>query len=142
MDLPILPCACANLRRASRALTQLYDDELRPTGLRVTQLGILMALATAGELGQGRLAAAMAFDSTTLTRGLAVLRKQGWIEVRPGTDRRERRLSLTPKGREKVGEMRPHWERAQERVRRALGRDYDQLQGLLHRAAQTVLSPS
>jgi DNA-binding MarR family transcriptional regulator len=138
MKLPQLPCACANLRRASRAITQLYEEELRPTRLRITQLAILKALRTAPELRQGRLAAVMSLDSTTLTRTLALLRKQGYVAIRPGPDRRERHLSLTEKGMAKVEQMTPYWERAQKRVRDAMGRDYEHLQSLLHQLTCAV----
>jgi DNA-binding MarR family transcriptional regulator len=136
MSLPELVCACANLRRATRAITQIYDEEVRATGLRITQLGLLKAIGTVRDVGQGRLGYVMGMDSTTLTRTLAPLRRRGLVEVRPGADRRERRLSLTAKGRAKVEEMTPHWERAQRRLREAVGKDYDQLQGLLYRVAQ------
>src|SRR6185295_2270239 len=121
MSLSELVCACANLRRATRAITQIYDDALRTSGLRITQLSLLKALEIAGELGQGRLGEVMGIDTTTLTRTLAPLRKQGLIAIRPGKDRRERRLALTPKGRAKVAAMMPLWERAQDRVKNFLG---------------------
>lgn len=136
MSLPELVCACANLRRATRAITQIYDDALRPSGLRITQLSLLKALEIAGELGQGRLGVVMGIDTTTLTRALAPLRKQGLLEIRPGKDRRERRLTLTPKGRAKVTALMPLWEGAQDRVKHFLGKDYPQLQKLLHEVAR------
>jgi DNA-binding MarR family transcriptional regulator len=136
MSLPELVCACANLRRATRALTQVYDDGLRPSGLRITQLSLLKALEIAGELRQGRLGEVMGIDTTTLTRTLAPLRKQGLLEIRPGKDRRERRLSLTAKGRAKVAALMPLWERAQDRVKHFLGKDYLPLQKLLHEVAR------
>jgi DNA-binding MarR family transcriptional regulator len=136
MSLPELVCACANLRRATRAITQIYDDALRPDGLRITQLSLLKALDLAGELGQGRLGQIMGIDTTTLTRTLAPLRKQGLLEIRPGKDRRERRLRLTPKGRSRVAALMPLWERAQDRVKHFLGKDYPQLQKLLHDVAR------
>jgi DNA-binding MarR family transcriptional regulator len=135
MTLPILPCACATLRRASRALTQVYEDEMRGSGLRATQLTILMTLAKAGELGQGRLAALLAFDPTTLTRTLGILRRRDLVELRRGRDRRERRVVLSGKGRTLLAEQQPRWERAQHRVRQVLGADYERLQELLHRVS-------
>jgi len=81
MQLPPLVCACANLRRAARAVTQLYEQELRPTKLRVTQLAILKALSTVPTARQGGLAYAMGLDSTTLTRILVPLRRQGYVAI-------------------------------------------------------------
>src|SRR6266566_565570 len=90
-----LPCACQNLRRLSRIVTRIYDQELRRAGIEITQFGLLTALAQAGEVNQKRLSAGFAMDSTTLTRTLALLRRQGWIQVKPGKDRRERVFRLT-----------------------------------------------
>ncbi|MDQ1470233.1 MAG: hypothetical protein QOJ99_1713, partial [Bryobacterales bacterium] len=88
-----LPCACQNLRRVTRIVTRIYEQELRKAGLEITQFGLLTALATTGQANQGRLSAGFAMDSTTLTRTLAVLRKRGWVQVKPGKDRRERLFS-------------------------------------------------
>src|SRR6516225_5425468 len=89
-----LPCACQNLRRATRAVTRIYDQELRKAGLEITQFGLLTALATTGEANQKRLSAGFAMDSTTLTRTLRLMLKEGWLVVRRGKDRRERMFSL------------------------------------------------
>src|SRR2546428_11407636 len=85
-----LPCACQNLRRLSRVVTRIYDQELRRAGLEITQFGLLTALAAVGEANQKRLSAGFAMDSTTLTRTLGLLLKQGWVQARRGKDRRER----------------------------------------------------
>jgi len=76
-----LPCACQNLRRATRIVTRIYDQELRKAGLEITQFGLLTALATTGEANQKRLSAGFAMDSTTLTRTLGLMRRQGWVRV-------------------------------------------------------------
>src|SRR2546430_15163512 len=83
-----LPCACQNLRRVTRVVTRIYDQELRKAGLEITQFGLLTALAAIGETNQKRLSAGFAMDSTTLTRTLGLLLKQGWVRVRHGKDRR------------------------------------------------------
>jgi DNA-binding MarR family transcriptional regulator len=116
-----LPCACQNLRRVTRIVTRIYDQELRKAGLEITQFGLLTALATAGETNQKRLAAGFAMDSTTLTRTLGLLRKQGWVHVSRGKDKRERVFHLTPAGRRQMAEAQPHWEAAEHRLRQELG---------------------
>jgi DNA-binding MarR family transcriptional regulator len=60
-------------------------------------------------------------DSTTLTRTLGLLRKQGWVRVRHGKDRRERLFSLTQVGKRQLAEAQPYWERAEQRLQRELG---------------------
>ena len=116
-----LPCACQNLRRATRAVTRIYDQELRKAGLEITQFGLLTALATTGEANQKRLSAGFAMNSTTLTRTLGLMLKQGWIRVWRGEDRRERMFKLTPAGKRKMAEAQPHWEQAERILRQQLG---------------------
>lgn len=120
-SIPALPCMCANLRRASRALTQLYDDALRPHGLRATQFTILQALSLTGEVSQGTLGEILAIDSTTLTRTLETMNRRGWIAKRYGKDRRERRLCLTKSGEAQLKRATPAWEKVQAKLRRELG---------------------
>jgi DNA-binding MarR family transcriptional regulator len=136
---PRLPCACATLRRASRAVTQLYDEELRSSGLRTTQFTLLQALLIGGDLTQGALGDLLALDSSTLSRTLLLLEQEGWIRSLPGADRRERHLHLTAKGRGKVEEVLPHWKRAQERLRKALGAsEWERVFVLLDRVTETA----
>jgi DNA-binding MarR family transcriptional regulator len=116
-----LPCACQNMRRVTRIVTRIYDQELRKAGLEITQFGLLTALAKTGEANQKRLSAGFAMDSTTLTRTLGLLRKQGWVRVRRGKDRRERLFSLTLAGKRQMAEAQPHWEAAEHRLRQELG---------------------
>jgi DNA-binding MarR family transcriptional regulator len=131
-SLSLLPCACANLRRATRAVTRLYNREIRPYGLEITQFTLLMALNLTGETSQGKLGELLALDSTTLTRMLRLLKDRGWVSAKAGDDRRQQRLHLTSAGREKLQQSLPHWKRAQENLRTALGeRTWSQLGGLL-----------
>ncbi len=112
---------CGNFRRTSRALTQLYEQALRPLGMRATQFTILQALALAGEVTQGQLGEMLAMDSTSLTRTLAIMVRQSWITVRRGKDRRERRLRLASGGETQLKNAVPVWEKVQSRLRRQLG---------------------
>jgi hypothetical protein len=81
-----LPFACQSLRRLTRLVTRIYDQELRRADAEITQFGLLTGLATVREANQKTLSTGFAMDSTTLTRTLALLLKQGWI-VWPGKDR-------------------------------------------------------
>ena len=116
-----LPCACQSLRRLTRVITRIYDQELRRAGLESTQFGLLTALAAVGEANQKRLSAGFAMDSTTLTRTLGLLRKQGWVQMKRGEDRRERLFSLTRAGKRQMAEAQPYWELAEQRLRQELG---------------------
>src|ERR1700691_91727 len=83
-----LPCACQNLRRLTRVVTRIYDQELTRAGLEITQFGLLTALAAVGEANQKRLSAGFAMDSTTLTRTLGLLGKQAGVRDGGGMYRR------------------------------------------------------
>jgi len=120
-QVPDLPCMCASFRRAARALTQLYDDALRPLGLRTTQFTILQALSLAGEVSQGQLGEILALDSTTLTRTLAIMRHRKWIDTRRGRDGRERLLSLSEAGRAQLDHVSPAWLSVQDRLQSQFG---------------------
>ena len=120
-SLPVLPCACANLRRASRAVSQIYDEQVRRAGLTIGQFTLLQVLVRAGELTQGSLGQILVLDSTTLTRTLRPLEREGWIRRKPGRDRRERRIVLTKAGRARYRRALPGWNRAQKAIRARLG---------------------
>ena len=114
-------CVCGNLRKAARAITQLYDEVLRPTGLRVTQFGILGATMAMEPVTVTRLADLTVTDRTTLTRNLKLLEKRGLLRVQMGNDRREREVTLTARGREALASGLPLWQKAQTRVVQGLG---------------------
>ena len=120
--IPKLPCMCGSFRRASRALTQLYENALRPLGLRATQFTILQALSLAGEVTKSQLSEILAMDSTTLTRTLQIMGRKGWIAERRGEDRRERWLRLAKAGEAQFNRALPAWEKVQSRLRRRLGK--------------------
>jgi DNA-binding MarR family transcriptional regulator len=130
--LPALPCACANLRRAARAVTRLYNQALRPDGIEITQFTLLMALDRTGETTQGALGERLALDSTTLTRMLSLTKKRRWIQIRQGDDRRHKLLSLTTAGRAKLKQAMPRWARAQKDLQAAVGDEaFARLTGVL-----------
>ncbi|MGA2075035.1 MAG: MarR family transcriptional regulator [Terriglobia bacterium] len=136
-----LPCACANLRRAARAVTQLYEEQMRDSGLRATQFTLLQALGTTGAITQGRLGELLSLDSTTLTRTLRPLVKRGWVRSLPGRDRRERHFQLTAAGQRELDRAGALWERAQQRLRKVLGDTaWERLQADLLRVTEAAQS--
>jgi DNA-binding MarR family transcriptional regulator len=115
-------CACANLRKASRAVTQLYDESLQPTGLRATQFTLLVALSVTGSISITDLAQQLVIDRTTLTRNLTLLEHRGLVAIAKGDDQRTRLVTLTNQGREALMKSLPLWEQAQTRIVSGLGR--------------------
>ena len=116
------PCACGRLRRATRALTQLYDDAMAPSGLRVTQFSLLRALERDGPARISDLAARTLLDRTALSRNLDPLIERQLVAVTPGhDDARTREIALTARGAHALKRAEPYWKRAQEHVARRIG---------------------
>ena len=116
-----LPCVCGRLRRAARALTQLYDDAMVETGLRVTQFSLLRTLHGRGSLRITELASLMLLNRTALSRNLEPLVAEGLLVVAAGKDARTREVSLTRLGRARLAAAKPAWDRAQCEVSQRLG---------------------
>jgi DNA-binding MarR family transcriptional regulator len=114
------PCLCNALRRASRGVSRLYDEELRGIGLRTTQFSLLRLLRRSGKVRQRDLAELTLHEETTLTRNLRPLVDARWVAVRTGKDRREKWLTITAAGLAKLEEAQPAWKRAQTRVQALL----------------------
>jgi DNA-binding MarR family transcriptional regulator len=112
----VTPCLCNALRQASRAVTRLYDEELRSVGLRTTQYSLLSRLSRVGKIRQRDLGGLTSLDETTLTRNLRPLIDAGWVATGAGDDRREKLVRLTEAGAAKLREAQPAWERGQERM--------------------------
>jgi len=117
---PASVCACASLRRSSRAVCHLYDLVLAPTGLKLTQFIVLYVIGQAGEIAHCELADHFAASEETFSRRLASARKAGWVAVKSG-ERNRRIYRLTDRGRGMLKMATPYWERAQQRMRRELG---------------------
>ena len=115
-----LPCACATVRRAARAVTQLYDGHLRATEIEGTQFALLSVLRALGPCNQAAIGERFALDKTTLSRNLRLLKNKGWIEAAEAADGRERRYVLTAAGGKRLGAARPAWRRAQEHLRASM----------------------
>jgi DNA-binding MarR family transcriptional regulator len=118
-------CTCMRARQASRVLSRLYDEELRPTGVQISQLTVLVAAARF-EAG-ARIAAmadALGMDRTTLTRNLRPLEQEGLLRVaRDPADARARIVLLTRAGERVIERVFPAWQQSQKRLRALLGTD-------------------
>ena len=106
-------CAVMNFRQVSRSVTARFDDQLRPAGLRATQLNLLMAIETAAATTVTELAEILAMDRTTTTRSLKLLRDRGLVE--------KKTIGLTEKGRRAAATALPLWEKAQAEILGGLG---------------------
>lgn len=109
-------CHCFAARKRARALTRLYDEALRPHGLRATQFSVLAVLALKGPTTLGELADVLELEPSSLSRNANVMVKNGWLEEAESTDRRERLLQLTGKGRDALEATLPAWESVQDGI--------------------------
>lgn len=116
-------CACYKVRKAARAITQLYDEALRPSGIRATQFSLLMATKVMGPVNVMKLAKATVMDRTTLSRNLKLLQKRGMVTIKPGEDQRLREIALTAQGEKALQQALPLWQEAQDRVAAGLGKE-------------------
>jgi DNA-binding MarR family transcriptional regulator len=114
-------CVCNNLRRAARLVTNYSDKLLEPTGLRSSQLTILVVLYRAGIQTINEMAKILDLDRTTLTRNLKPLARHGLLAIAPGSDQRTRVVALTPAGEAALIKALPLWEQAQSHMVEGIG---------------------
>ena len=133
-------CACVNVRRASRAITKIYDQALESSGLKLTQFSLLKNIEAYGPLNISALGKLLVLDRTTLVRNLKLLETAGFIENTPSPDPRERQVSITEHGRQTVKRAMPQWREVQRQLSchigaeqlQVLGRLVTSLEGLAH----------
>ncbi|MBX3228789.1 MAG: winged helix-turn-helix transcriptional regulator [Labilithrix sp.] len=138
-----LQCACHNLRRASRAMTQLFDAHFDEIGLKATQFTVLAALAWSADrpMPIGELAEMLVLDQSSLSRNLAVLERLGLLKLEPSpSDRRERLVRLTRSGRATLTRGYPIWKKAQAAIATALNDDLTRHLKLLHKLTRIALT--
>ena len=117
-------CACFNLRKTARAITQFYNAMLQPSGLLATQFSLLVALAIDSPTPISSLAEALGMDRTTLSRNLKPLQHQGLVQVAPDdADNRIQLVALTGEGRAALVAAMPLWQEAQRQIVGQLGAD-------------------
>jgi DNA-binding MarR family transcriptional regulator len=133
----IASCTCLRLRKATRRVTQIYDQTLEPSGLTITQFSLLARLMPEEGLSIGELADALVMDPTTLTRNIKPLAESGFLQIYsdPG-DRRRRMIALTKQGRDIIPVAYPLWRKAQAGLAALLGANDI---ALLHKALDRSL---
>jgi DNA-binding MarR family transcriptional regulator len=115
-------CACGNVRMTGRALTQFYDQQLKLSGLRVTQFSLLLNISLHEGISVSELAKLLLMDQTTVTRNLEALNQSGYIAItKQDRDARKKSLAISPKGTAALTAAMPLWENAQNRIETGLG---------------------
>jgi DNA-binding MarR family transcriptional regulator len=139
-------CPNLNFRRTARAVTRLFDLAFQNSGVRSTQFTILVAVAKTQPSSISALSNVLLIDSTTLTRSLRLLQKEGWLSVSARSTKRQRFVNLTPLGQQVLARTVPLWRKAQEQFVDTVGRDYwlnlrSELERLAHVAVDLEKSP-
>jgi DNA-binding MarR family transcriptional regulator len=113
-------CYCTQFRRSANALTSIYDEALRPVGLKITQLTLLRGLDRLGSATYNEIAAELSLDKTTISRNIKLLIDAGWVEVSSDEDARYKLAKLSPTGARVLKEAEPYWRAAQAQVEKEL----------------------
>ena len=120
-------CLAVRLRRVNRAVTGIYDDALRPLGIKVSQLNIMVVADRFGDLTASDVGRVLQLEASTLSRNLERMKRRGWIEQAPSkVDGRLQPFRLTKSGRELLKSSHSLWKQAQERARSLLGDELSQ----------------
>ena len=109
-------CACFNFRKAARSITRFFDEALEPSGLRSTQLAILLAAGTADSPSITSLAQQLVMDSSTLVRNIRPMAEEELVKITQVPGSRRKIVLLTKKGQKKIALAVPLWETAQRAV--------------------------
>jgi DNA-binding MarR family transcriptional regulator len=129
-----MKCLCLNTRRAARSITAVYEEHLRVCNVTSAQFGLLSLLAERAGLSQTEIAEAAGLDQTTLSRNLQIVIANKWVKRTPSTrDRRQSLYAITSAGVKLRMEAMPHWNRAQQHMREALGADWETAFAVLQR---------
>lgn len=126
-------CIAGRLRLLNRVVTNIYDDALRPLGLKISQGNILILTGKMGVASPVQVCEYLQLDISTLSRNVELMRKNGWLEEVPGEDARSHPFRLTAKGKRLIEKAMPAWEKAQAEARELLGDDFV---SLLNKAAK------
>lgn len=114
-------CIAVRLRLLNRVVTNLYDDALRPLGLKVSQLNVLIVTARLGLARPAQVCEILQLDVSTLSRNVKPLQAHGWLEVVPEEDARAQPFRLTAQGKRLIEKAVPAWEKAQRQAIELLG---------------------
>ena len=116
-------CLVVRLRMLNRVVTNIYDDALRPLGVKASQLNILVVVARLGLARPADVCERLQLDTSTLSRNVERMKTKGWLEVVADDDGRAQPFRLTAKGRRLLERVMPAWEKAQEKVKKLIGAD-------------------
>lgn len=113
-------CIGARVRILNRAISRIYDDQIRPYGIKFSQMNILTVITLHGPIQQKEVVKILSLEKSTLSRNIALMESKGWLKSQSG-ERNNHLLEVTPKGQELLVSAAPAWAKAQEQVTALLG---------------------
>lgn len=116
-------CNCINLRRASLSITEVYDEMLKSSGLKISQYLLISNIKRLGPVSVSNIALEIRLDRTTIVRNLKPLEERGFIVDVAAKGSRNRQLILTDKGLEVLNVAKPLWLEAQNFIKQYLGEE-------------------
>jgi DNA-binding MarR family transcriptional regulator len=122
-------CIAVRMRMLNRVVTNIYDDALRPLGLKVSQMNILVAAGKMGTARPAEVCERLHLDVSTLSRNVERMKARGWLEVIPDDDGRAQPFRLTDQGNKLLERATPAWKTAQARCKTLLGEGIVELLG-------------
>ena len=114
-------CLAVRVRMLSRAVTGIYDEALRPAGIRVSQLNLLVHVAANDGVGQSQVGRELCMEKSTLSRNVERMVQQGWLDVWSGEDDRSQGLGVTARGKRLIERAYPMWAKGQRKAKTVLG---------------------
>jgi DNA-binding MarR family transcriptional regulator len=121
IDLVVETCLAVQLRMLNRVVTNVYDEVLRPLGLKASQMNILVAAHKMRIARPADVCARLHLDVSTLSRNVERMKDKGWLEVVPDADGRAQPIRVTEAGRKLLEQALPLWKQAQDRAMKLLG---------------------
>ncbi len=122
-DIIARECLVGRLRMLNRVVTNIYDDAMRPLGVKASQLSILVATGKFGLARPADVCDRLQLDTSTLSRNVERMKVNGWLEVVEDDDGRAQPFRLTSKGRRLLERALPAWEKSQKKVKELIGAD-------------------
>jgi DNA-binding MarR family transcriptional regulator len=116
-------CVAVRLRMLNRVVTNFYDDALRPLGVKISQLNLLIVTAKLGLARPAQVCQILQLDTSTLSRNVERMRENGWLEVVPEEDARAQPFRLTAQGKRLIEKAVPAWEEAQRQATELIGEE-------------------
>lgn len=113
-------CVGARIRMLNRKITRIYDEMIRPYGLKFSQMNILTIISLHEPISPADVGRALEIEKSTLSRNLAIMQSNGWVIILPG-EGNSQLLRTTGPGRRLLEEAASGWREAQARVGRMLG---------------------